>query len=142
MEGMIGGIIGLVGAGLQAQAQASQVEFEYAQLNWQKQRAVQQDWFAQASRSDMYGNTTRYDPALNKWMVDLSPDQLAIRDAQEKEQLLQLTKDAPAARKIRQAIQERAQMAKEPFNVAQLGYRYDQPPSEDAIRSELTGLMA
>jgi hypothetical protein len=142
MEGMIGGIIGLVGAGLQAQAQAAQVEYEYAALNFQKQRAMEQDRFAQASRSDMYGNVTGYDPALNKWYVNLTPDQTSIRDAQQKEQLLELTKDAPAARKIRQAVQERAYQAKEPFLKASLGYQYDQPPSEEAIRSELTGLMA
>jgi hypothetical protein len=142
MEGMLGGIVGLVGAGLQAQAQASQIEYEYAALNWQKQRASQQDRFAQASRSDMYGNTTGYDPILNKWSVNLTPDQTQIRDAGQKEQLLQLTKDAPAARKIRQAVQQRAEMAKEPFLKASLGYQYDQPPSEASIRSELTGLMA
>src|SRR5215831_1210508 len=142
MEGMIGGLVGLVGAGLQASAQAAQVEYEYAALNWQKQRAREQDRFAQAARSDMYGNVTRYDPILNKWMVDLAPEQKDIRDASEKEQLLQLTKDAPAARKIRQAVQERAQMAKEPFHRAAMGYQYDQPPSEEAIRSQLTGLMA
>jgi hypothetical protein len=142
MEGMLGGIVGLVGAGLQAQAQQDQIQEEYAALNWQKQRASQQDWFAQAARSDMYGNTTSYDPALNKWTVNLAPDQATIRDAQQKEQLLQLTQDAPAARKIKQAVQQRAQMAKEPFNTAQLGYQYAQPESEGAIRSELTGLMA
>ena len=139
---MIGALVGLVGAGLQAQAQHDQLMFQYARFNWEKQRALQQDWFAQASRSDMYGNVTRYDRNLNKWVVDLTPDQLAIRDAQEKEQLLQLTKDAPAARKIREAVQQRAYEAKEPFEKAKAGYQYDQPPSERAIRSELTTLMA
>lgn len=142
MEGMIGGLVGLVGAGLQAQAQAAQVEFEYAQLNWQKQRAAQQDRFAQAGRQDMYGNKTGYDYLKNEWTVNLTPDQQAIRDAGEKEQLLQLTKDAPAARKIRQAVQQRAYDAKEPFLKASLGYQYDLPPSEASIRSELTNLMA
>lgn len=142
MEGMAGALVGLVGAGLQAQAQHDQLMFQYAQFNWQKQRALQQDWFAQASRSDMYGNVTRYDRGLNKWVVDLTPDQQAIRDAGQKEQLLQLTKDAPAARKIRQAVQQRAYEAKEPFERAKAGYQYDQPPSEEAIRSKLTTLMA
>lgn len=139
---MMGALVGLVGAGLQAQAQANQLAFQYAHFQWEKNRANQQDWFAQASREDMYGNVTGYDPALNKWTVKLTPDQLQIRDAQEKEQLLQLQQDAPAARKIRQAIQQRAYEAKEPFLKASLGYQYDQPPSEASIRSELTGLMA
>jgi hypothetical protein len=140
--GIVGGIVGLVGAGLQAQAQANQLEFEYAQLNWQKERAGQQDWFAQAGRTDMYGNQTSYDPVLNKWVIKLTPEQQTLRDAGTKEQLLQLTQDAPAARKIRQAVQQRAQEAKAPFHTAELGYQYAQPPSEEAIRSQLTGLMA
>ena len=139
---MLGALVGLVGAGLQASAQANSLAYQYAHFNWEKQRADKQDWFAQAAREDMYGNVTGYDPVLNKWSVKLTPDQLAIRDAQEKEQLLQLTKDAPAARKIREAIQQRAYEAKEPFHRASIGYQYDQPKSEGAIRSELTNLMA
>src|SRR4249920_2219737 len=139
---MLGAITGLIGAGLQAQAQANQLEYEYAALNWQKERAGQQDWFAQAGKSDQYGNLTSYDPVLNKWTVKLAPQQKTISDAQQKEQLLQLTQDAPAARAIRQSIQQRAHDAQAPFKVASLGYQYDQPPSEEAIRSQLTGLMA
>jgi len=142
MEGMLGGIIGLVGAGLQAQAQAAQIEYEYAALNWQKQRAAEQDRFAQAGREDMYGNLTAYDPVLNKWTVKLAPDQQTIRDATQKEQLTELTKDIPAARKVKEAIQQRAYEAKAPFHTAELGYQYDQPQSEAADRSELTRLMA
>lgn len=142
MEGMLGGIVGLVGAGLQASAQAAQVNFEYAQLNWQKQRARDQDRLSQASRTDMYGNTTGYDPILNKWGVTLSPDQTKLRDAGQKEQLLQLTEDAPAARAIKRTIQQRAKDAREPYLQASLGYQYDQPKSEEALRSELSTLMA
>lgn len=142
MEGMLGGIVGLVGAGLQASSQAAQVNFEYAQLNWQKQRAREQDRFAQAGREDMFGNLTHYNEGLNKWMVDLSPDQTQIRDAGEKEQLLALTEDAPAARAIKRTIQQRAKDAREPYNKAALGYQYDQPKSEAALRSELSTLMA
>jgi hypothetical protein len=65
-----------------------------------------------------------------------------ISDSSQKEQLLQLTKDAPAARKIKQAIQDRAYQAKDPFLKASLGYQFDQPESEGAIRSDLTGLLA
>jgi hypothetical protein len=142
MEGMLGGIVGLVGAGLQAQAQAAQVQYEYAALNWQKQRAREQDRFAQAARVDMYGNRTGYDELLNEWSVKLAPDQAKIRDAQQKEQLLQLTEDAPAARAIRKRVQQRSKEAVEPFQRAQLGYQYDQPKSEGAIRADLTNLMA
>ena len=139
---MLGAITGLVGAGLQAQAQHDNLMFQYAHFNWEKERANQQDWFAQAARSDQYGNRTAYDRALNEWAVKLAPMQKEISDAQQKEQLLQLTKDAPAARKIKQAVQQRAYEAKEPFHQASIGYQYDQPPSEASIRSDLTGLMA
>lgn len=139
---MLGAITGLIGAGLQAQAQQDQLQLGYAKFNWEKQRADTQDRFAQASRTDQYGNTTGYDPILNKWGVTLAPTQQQISDAGQKEQLLELTQDAPAARKIKQAIQQRAHDAKEPFLKASLGYQYDQPKSEAAIRSDLTGLMA
>lgn len=139
---MLGAITGLIGAGLQYQAQQDQLQEQYAALNWQKQRADQQDWFAQAGKVDQYGNKTGYNRALNQWDVTLSPEQKQISDAGQKEQLLQLTQDAPAARKIRQAVQQRAEYAKEPFNTAQLGYQYDQPDSPEAIQSKLTGLMA
>ena len=139
---MMGAITGLIGAGLQAQAQADQLQFQYAHFNWEKERADQQDYFAQASRKDQYGNKTGYNRATNEWDVTLAPTQKEIQDAQQKEQLLQLTQDAPAARKVTQAIQQRAADAKEPFLKASLGYQYDQPESEGAIRSDLTGLMA
>ena len=79
---------------------------------------------------------------VNIWTTDLAPTQKEISDAQQKEQFLSLTQDAPAARKVRQAIQQRAEEAKVPFQRASVGYQYDQPPSEEAIRSKLTGLMA
>ena len=139
---MMGAITGLIGAGLQAQAQHDQLMFQYAHFNWEKERADQQDWFAQAARKDQYGNKTAYNRATNEWDVTLAPTQKEIQDAQQKEQLLELTKDAPAARKVTQAIQQRSADAKEPFLKASLGYQYDQPPSEGAIRSDLTGLMA
>jgi hypothetical protein len=140
--GMIGGIVGLIGAGLQASNQAAQIEEEYAALNWQKQRAVQQDWFAQAGRQDAFGNVTKYNPATNMWEVHLTGEQQNIQDAQQREQLLQLTQDAPAARKMRQALQQRAQEAEQPYKKAALGYQYDLPPTVPALQSQLTTLMA
>jgi len=138
---MLGAITGLIGAGLQAQAQHDNLMFQYAKFNWEKQRADKQDRFASASRSDQYGNKTAYDEILNEWNVNLTPTQKQLMQGGEKEQLLQL-QDAAEARKIKRTIQERARSAKEPYLKAAAGYQYDQPRSEGAIRSELTGLMA
>lgn len=138
---ILGAITSLVGIGLQAQAQQDSLMLQYAQFNWQKQRALQQDRFAQAGRQDAYGNETYYDYGLNKWMTKLTPMQKDIQQGTEKEQLLQVTKDAPAARKIREAIQKRSEEAKEPYNRAMLAYQYAQPPSEGAIKGDLVKLM-
>ena len=70
---MLGAITGLIGAGLQAQAQHDQLMFQYAKFNWEKQRANTQDRFAQASRKDQYGNKTGYDPISNEWNVNPHP---------------------------------------------------------------------
>lgn len=142
MGAALGAIAGLIGAGLQAQAQQDQLMFEYSKFNWEKQRANTQDRFAQASKTDQFGNTTGYDPISNKWSVDLAPNQKELMQAGEKEDLLRLTKDAPAARKIKQAVQQRAHDAKEPFNRASMGYQYDQPQSEAGIRSDIAQSMA
>jgi hypothetical protein len=139
---MLGAVTSLVGIGLQAQAQAAQLNLQYAQFNWQKQRAREQDRFAQAGRQDAYGNETYFDSGLNKWMTKLTPMQKEISQAGEKEQRLQLTQDAPAARKIRSAVQKRSEEAKEPYNRAMNAYQYAQPPSELSIRNDLTQLMA
>lgn len=138
----LGAITSLVGIGLQAQAQAAQLNLQYAQFNWQKQRAREQDRFAQAGRQDAYGNETYFDSGLNKWMTKLTPMQKQIMQGGEKEQYLQLTKDAPAARKVREAVQKRSEEAKEPYNQAVNAYRYAQPPSELSIKNDLTRLMA
>lgn len=139
---VLGAITSLVGIGLQAQAQQDQLNFQYAKFNWEKNRANQQDRFAQAGRQDAYGNETYYDRALNEWKTQLTPMQKEIQQAGEKEQRLQLTKDAPAARAIREQVQKRSKEAVEPYNRAALAYQYAQPPSELAIRSDLTKLMA
>jgi hypothetical protein len=138
---MLGAITGLIGAGLQAQAQHDQLMFQYAKFNWEKQRADKQDRFASASRSDQYGNKTAYDELLNEWNINLTPTQKKLMQGGEKEQLLGL-QDAAEARKVKRAVQERAHSAIEPFKRAAAGYQYDQPRSEGAIRSDLTGLMA
>jgi hypothetical protein len=138
---IFGALVGLVGAGLQAQANQDQLNMQYAKFNWEKQRAMKSDRFASAARSDQYGNRTAYDELLNEWNVELTPTQKRLMQGGEREQLLQL-EDAAEARRIKRQIQERSRSAVEPFKRAAAGYQYDLPRSEKAIRSDLTSLMA
>ena len=128
---MLGAITGLIGAGLQAKAQADQLQYEYAALNFQKQRADKQDWMAGAARTDQYGNVTKYDPVLNAWTVTyLAPTQKGNLELVRKSNSYNLRKTLPLRVRIEQAVQERAQQAKAPFHTAALGYQYDQPKAK------------
>jgi hypothetical protein len=110
-------------------------------LAFQKWLANEEMRMGQASRQDAYGNTVRYDKALNKWVTDLSPYQNQLAKAGEHEQFLNLTSDAARNRQVRERAFQRGQDAGEDYNRASAGYRYDQGPSEGAIRNELTDLI-
>lgn len=140
--GIMGAITGLIGAGLNASAQAAQQQIQWAQLQFQKDQARKQNRFASAARSDQYGNKNSYDDIANEWKIALTPMQGKITKAGEREQLLQLTEDAPAARKQRQALQKRAQQAAPLFEQAMNAYKYREPKSEGAIKDEITNLLA
>lgn len=138
---MLGAITGLIGAGLQASSQAAQQQIAWAQLQYQKNRDRQQQRFAQAARTDAFGNKQSYDDILNEWIIALTPTQKQITQAGEKEQLLSLTEDAPRARRQRARMEENAKAAGKEYEKALAGYKYDQPASEGAIRDELEKLI-
>lgn len=140
--GIMGAITGLIGAGLQASAQQAQLQLQYQQLIEARKARAEQKRFASAARSDAYGNKTSYDDLANEWKIALTPTQGKISKSGEREQLLQLTEDAPEARKMKRALSKRAKEAAPLYNDAVTGYRYDQPKSEAAIKDELTSLIA
>lgn len=138
---MLGAITGLIGAGLQAKAQAEQAQIQWANLMFQKQNAAKQQRFAGAGRSDAFGNKTSYDDILNEWKIALTPTQKRITQAGETEQLRSLTEDAARNRRQKERSEKTALQAGGEFQDALARYKYDAPASELATRDELERLM-
>jgi len=112
-----------------------------ANLEFQKWLANEELRMGQASRQDAMGNTVRYDKALNKWVTDLTPFQNQLSKAGEHEQYLSLVNDAAQNRQVRERAFQRGSDAGEDYNRELAGYRNNQGPGEDAIRSQLTDLI-
>jgi hypothetical protein len=104
MGGMIGGLVGLIGAGLQYSAQQEANQIAWANLNFQKQQGAKQFRLSTAGRSDAYGDEQVYDPATNTWKINLSPTQNQIINAGQREQLQSLTHDAVNNRILRDQV--------------------------------------
>jgi hypothetical protein len=138
---MLGAITGLIGAGLQAKAQADAQQVAWANLIYQKQRDAANQRFASATRSDAFGNQEKYNDLLNKWETILTPTQNRIMKAGEQEQLLSMTEDAMRNRRQKQRAEQTAINAGKNFQQALAGYKYDQPKSELANRDELERLL-
>ena len=139
---MLGAIVGLIGAGLQASSQAAQQQIAWQQLIEARNARREQMRLATAARTDQYGNKNKYDELDNEWEILLPPMQKTITKAGEREQLLQLTEDLPAARKQRRMLQTRAKEAEPLYRQAVNAYQFREPPSEGSIRNELTGLLS
>lgn len=138
---MLGAITGLIGAGLQAKAQADAQQVAWANLNFQKSQARDNRRFASAARTDMYGNKNSYNDIMNEWETILTPTQKQIATAGENEQLRSLTEDAARNRRQRERNEKTALQAGDEFQTALAGYKYDAPASELATRDELERLM-
>jgi hypothetical protein len=137
MGGMIGGVVGLIGAGLQYSAQQEANQIAWANLNFQKRQADNQYRLSTASRGDAYGNKQGYDPISNEWETTLTPTQNQIIKAGETEQLKSLTEDATRNRIIKRQQKDRSIVGAERYNDALAGYQYDQPDSEESIRNQI-----
>lgn len=137
MGGILGGVVGLIGAGLQYSAQQEANQIAWANLNFQKQQAQKQYRLSTAGRGDAYGNEEEYDPISNTWKINLTPTQNQIIKAGETEQLKSLTEDATRNRILRRQQKDRSIQAGEDYNTALAGYRYNQPPTEEAIRDQI-----
>jgi hypothetical protein len=142
MAEIAGALVGLVGAGLQASAQAEQQTIELMNLRFQQRMAADNMRFAQATRTDAYGNKQRYNEATNTWETDLTPTQRAIVGAGEQEQLKKLTEDATRNRLILEEQRQRGLAAIPDYNKALAGFRYDQAPSRGADENQLYTLMS
>lgn len=138
---MLGAITGLIGAGLQAKAQADAQQVAWANLMFQKQQAAEQQRFASAARSDAYGNKTSYNDILNEWKTILTPVQNQIMKAGEQEQLRSVTEDAQRNRRQKERAEQTALLAGDEFGKALAGFKYDQPKSELATRDDLEKLL-
>jgi len=134
---LIGGITGLIGAMMQAQAQAQANQMNWRNLQFQQQQANKGNRLATATRTDAYGNKMSYDELLNEWINQLTPTQESILKAGEQEQYRTLTEDATRQREARRAQEGRSKEAGKEFDKALVGYRYDQPPSEGKAQADL-----
>lgn len=111
-------------------------------LAFQRQNADRNYQLSTATRTDAYGNRLRYDPKLNQWVTELTPQQQAIVSAGEREQRVGLTEDAGRNRDIRRRAEQRGVQAGDAFNKALSGYEYDRPPGEAANRSDILRQIA
>lgn len=135
--GIGGAVVGGIGALLQYSAQQEANQIAWSGLNFQKQNADKNFRLGTSTRTDAYGNKQRYNDATNEWETLLTPTQNQVVKAGEHEQLLSLTEDANRNRDIRRNAYQRALDAVPQYKAAIAGYKYDQPPTEAAIRSQI-----
>lgn len=110
-------------------------------LDFQRAEAARQYRLSTAGRTDAYGNRLGYNEATNEWTPTLTPEQKALTLAGEREQRLGLTEDAARNRRVRSRAEGRGIQAGDAYDQALAGYRYKQPPGEDAIRSDIMRLI-
>lgn len=134
-------LISLVGAGTGALASKNATDVGAAGLGFQEQNAAQAQRLGTAGHTDAYGDTETYDPASNTWKTTLSPEQQAITNATQSEQLKSLNQDAARNRAIKTMQYNMAGQAGTDYNNALAGFRYDQPASQGAIQDKLMTLM-
>lgn len=140
--GILGALVGGLGAAAQYQASQEQAMIQLANLQFQKRMADEQMRMSQATRTDAYGNTQRYNAATNTWETDLTPTQKEIVGAGEQEQLKRLTEDATRNRLILEEARQRGLEAVPDYNRALAGFRYDQAPTRAADEDKLFTLMS
>jgi hypothetical protein len=95
-----------------------------------------------AGRTDAYGNKQRYNSATNEWETDLTDTQENLVKAGEQEQLKSLTEDAMRNRDIKKRAVSRGLEAGQDYSKTLSEFKNTAPASEDAIKGELTQLLA
>lgn len=134
-------LISLVGAGGSALATSNAASTSAAGLGFQEQQAAQAQKLGTAGHTDALGDTQTYNPATNTWSTTLSPEQQAISDAQQSDNLQAATTGAARQRAIANVLYQNAQGAQQDYNTNLAGLRYDQPDTQGALADKLTTLM-
>ena len=97
-SGILSSIFGSGAQKKQLKLQREQFEFQKQQAQAQLELAKEAARLGKATQTDAAGNITMYDEATNSWRTILSADQQSLLDANERESLTQLTRDAGLAR--------------------------------------------
>ena len=137
---LAGAAVGGLGAFLQYRAQQQANQIAYANLQFQRENAHEQNKLARSARTDVFGNRLKYVPGRG-WVYDLTPQTQAITTAQQKEQLLNLTEDAERNREFRERQDEISKVGSEEFFKALNNYKFAPRPNEKAIQGDFTRLL-
>jgi len=132
----LGAIPGIIGAIMQMNAQKQANDISLMNLYQQRDNAQKQFDLATAGRTDVYGNKESFDPLTNQWKTTLTPQQQAITDAQQAEQLRSMTEDAQRARDLRARQEVRSKEAGQDYETIRNQYLYNPPKSEGAYQDE------
>lgn len=126
----------VISAMLAANAQDNANQVNYANLAETKRSNRFKEDLATSSKEDGFGNKVVYDPAARAWKIIETPITKDILGEQQKEQLAQLTEDAPRNRAAAEARDRRAKMGADAFEEAFNNYRYRPQKSEGAFEGE------
>lgn len=137
---VLGGITGIVGAMMQAQAQKEATELGYANLRFQRDNARDQFNLATAGRTDAFGNKLDYNTTANEWDLNMTDVQEALADAFEKEQYAGYAEDAPRDRRLKRAQEGRSEQAFDDYDDVRAEYLYspDQPDKSELLNDAMT----
>jgi hypothetical protein len=104
-----------------------QTALQQAALNLERQQALENHRLALADRTDAYGNRTYFDGA--GFRTQLSPLQQAIADAQQREDVMRLTQDAPRERAAGVRADQRGQATDTEYNDVMAEFRDRRVPT-------------
>lgn len=141
---MIGPLLGALvsGAGIFADAGAKKDanNINWASLFETKRANRATEGLQRSSRRDAYGNLLKYTKGIG-WEIDTTPMTKAIMDSQQKEELANLTQDAPRNRAAAERMDTRSKMGSEEFTKQFNEYKYRPRTSEAADIADSTNTL-
>lgn len=137
---LIGGVVGLVGALLQAEQQRKANRINKMALDETKRSNRKQEELSTSTRRDAYGNKLIYTPGVG-WEYDLTDITKNILDAEQREKRLNLTTDATRNRASAERMDERSRMADDEFQNRFSEYKYSTDPGEEGYIADTTTLL-